>query len=104
MWVACGDDGVVAGFFSLMLAEEGARLDHLWVAPGAQRRGIGSLLLDQAWALAIEHRASAVSIDAEPLAELFYQRYGFHRIAVVPAPIPGDPQRVRPQMLRRCPV
>jgi len=103
VWVACRDDDSIAGFFSLILAGGGAHLDHLWVAPACQGLGIGSLLMDKAWALAIEHRASAVSVDAESLAEAFYERQGFHRIAVVAAPIPGNPQRLRPQMLRLCP-
>jgi len=103
VWVACRDDDSIAGFFSLIMAGGGAHLDHLWVAPACRGLGIGSLLMDKAWTLAIEHRAGAVSVDAEPLAEAFYQRQGFHRIAVVAAPIPGNPQRVRPQMLRPCP-
>ena len=104
VWVACLDYGRIAGFFSLILSDGGAHLDHLWVATDCQRQGIGRLLMERAWALAIERRAGAVSIDAEPLAEAFYQRHGFHRIAAVAAPIPGNPQRVRPQMLRPCPV
>lgn len=100
VWAACLKDGRIAGFFCLVLCGGGARLDHLWVATDCQRQGIGSLLMDKAWALAIECRAGAVSIDAEPQAEAFYLRQGFRRVAVVAAPIPGSPQRVRPQMLR----
>lgn len=102
VWAACLEDGRIAGFFSLILCDGGARLDHLWVATDCQRQGIGGRLMDKAWVLAIEHHAGAVSIDAEPLAEAFYLRQGFHRVAVVAAPIPGSPERMRPQMLRLC--
>ncbi len=39
VWVACRDDDGIAGFFSLILADGGARLDHLWVAPACQGAG-----------------------------------------------------------------
>ena len=103
VWVACRDGDDIVGFFSLILADGSGHLEHLWVASACQRQGIGSLLMDKAWALAIERRATAVGIDAEPLAEAFYRRHGFQRTDVVAAPIPGNPQRLRPQMLRLCP-
>lgn len=37
-------------------------------------------------------------VDADPNAESFYLESGAVRRGVVPAPIPGEPERVRPQL------
>lgn len=98
-WIALCE-GVTAGFFSLHIEGPTARLEHLWVSPLRQRRGIGGMLMRQALQAASESGASAFEADAEPLAEGFYRRHGLNRVGEIAAPIPGDPWRVRPQM--RC--
>ena len=99
IWLAeCGDQA--AGFLGLILMPAAARLDHLWVAPHWQRRGIGGALLRHAFQLAAAAGATMLETDAEPLAEPFYLRQGFVRTGIVAAPIPGDAGRGRPQM--RC--
>lgn len=74
-------------------------LEHLWVDPAAQRRGLGRLLLGHATARARSAGVGAIAIDADPHAEGFYRRCGAQRRGAVAAPIAGQPQRVRPQLL-----
>ncbi|HWY23436.1 MAG TPA: GNAT family N-acetyltransferase [Nevskia sp.] len=91
-------DGALQGFFSLHAFRGGATLSHLWVDPPAQRRGFGSMLLRKALQLAAAGRAQTLQVDAEPSAETFYRRHGLEKVGEIAAPIPGEPQRVRPQM------
>jgi hypothetical protein len=42
--------------------------------------------------------ASGLLIDADPNAELFYIACGATRFGEIPAPITGQPDRVRPQL------
>jgi ribosomal protein S18 acetylase RimI-like enzyme len=91
--------GPVLGFHALReLAPADWELDDLWVDPAHQRRGVGSALMRHAVALARALGAHSLSIDADPNAEPFYAACGAVRIGAVPAPIAGDPARVRPQM------
>lgn len=98
-WVALCEERI-AGFYSLSIEGRTARLEHLWVSPIWQRRGIGGLLMRQALRFAAEGGAGTFEVDAEPLAEGFYRRHGLSRVGEIAAPIPGDAKRVRPQM--RC--
>lgn len=97
----CGE--AIVGFFCLSCSGAEARIEHLWVDPCHQRRGIGAALLEEAVRLAAERGAAAVEADAEPSAEAFYRLQGFERVTTLAAPIPGEAARVRPQMRRRLP-
>ena len=98
-WLALCEE-IVTGFYSQSIEGPTARLEHLWVSPTWQRRGIGGLLMRQALRLASEAGAGIFEVDAEPFAEGFYRRHGLSRVGEIAAPVPGDAQRVRPQM--RC--
>jgi molybdenum cofactor cytidylyltransferase len=91
-------DGQVAGFYSLVPSAQSWELDNLWVAPRFMRRGLGRALLDHALEVAFRGGASSVTVDADPNAESFYLSCGGTRSGEVPAPIPGQPDRVRPQL------
>jgi mannose-6-phosphate isomerase-like protein (cupin superfamily)/GNAT superfamily N-acetyltransferase len=75
------------------------RLHALWVEPAWQRRGLGSRLARHAAGLARAAGERFLAVDAEPLAEGHYLALGALRIGALPAPIPGDDARVRPQLL-----
>ncbi|MBC3760280.1 ribosomal protein S18-alanine N-acetyltransferase [Quadrisphaera oryzae] len=78
-------DGALLGYGGLALAGPDADVQTLAVAPGAQRRGVGGLLLDALVAAAREGGASAVLLevraDNAPAAALYAAR-GFERIGV----------------------
>ena len=92
-------DDTVAGFFQLRLDEPDAALEHLWVRPEQMGHGVGRALLQRA--LDDTHAAGRdrLCIDADPHAEPFYRACGALRVGEVAAPIAGQPQRVRPQMV-----
>jgi len=53
-----------------------AVLDHLWIAPGWMRAGIGTLLFRRAAARARELGAAAMEWESDPNAVGFYGRMG----------------------------
>jgi len=89
----------VVGFYLLVPKSTCWELDHLWVAPRVQRRGIGRALLAHAVDTAHRGGATSIIVDADPNAEPFYIACGAIRQGVVAAPIPTDPGRIRPQLL-----
>ena len=91
-------DAIVTGFFLLEPQQENWTLEHLWVLPDYMRRGIGRALLSHAKDVAAAGGAEALTIDADPYAEPFYQACGAIRVGTIAAPIDGAPNRLRPQM------
>ncbi len=89
----------VAGFYSLVPGTAAWELDHLWVRPRFMRAGIGRALFEHALATAHARGALLVTIDADPNAESFYLACGAERVGAIPAPIAGQPARVRPQLV-----
>jgi GNAT superfamily N-acetyltransferase len=89
---------VVAGFYSLRPSGASWELDHLWVLPEFMHQGIGRALLSHALGTAARGGASEITVDADPNAESFYLECGALRRGEVPAPIGGQPNRVRPQL------
>jgi len=92
-------DGAVVGFFQLRLDGAGAALEHLWVQPQQMGHGIGRTLLQRALDNTRAAGHDRLCIDADPHAEAFYRACGAVRVGEVAAPIAGQPQRVRPQMV-----
>jgi len=97
VFVASVDDPV-AGFYSLAPGAGPWELDDLWVSPRFMHRGLGRELLAHALESARRGGASRVTVDADPNAESFYRENGATRCGEVPAPIPCQPARVRPQL------
>jgi ribosomal protein S18 acetylase RimI-like enzyme len=97
IFVATADVGVV-GFYSLSPSTGPWELDNLWVLPAFMHQGIGCTLLLHALETAARGGASEVTVDADPNAESFYLACGAIRRGEVPAPIVGEPGRVRPQL------
>jgi GNAT superfamily N-acetyltransferase len=70
-------DGRIVGWGQLIPPVEGtAVLDHLWVAPGSMRVGIGTRLFSWAAAMAREQGAAAMEWESDPNAVGFYRRMG----------------------------
>jgi len=91
----------IVGFYSLSPSHDAWKLEDLWVLPRFMERGIGRALMAHALETAARGGASSVTVDADPNAESFYLACGGVRCGEVPAPIPGEPARVRPQLAFR---
>ena len=91
----------IVGFYSLSPSHDAWKLEDLWVLPRFMERGIGQALVAHALETAARGGASSVTVDADPNAESFYLACGAERCGEVPAPIPGQPERVRPQLAFR---
>jgi len=92
-------DGRVVGFYSLVPSASSWELDHLWVAPEHMQRGLGRALVLHALRTARAGGATSLVVDADPNAEAFYVACGAARIGEIAAPIAGEPNRVRPQLV-----
>lgn len=77
-FVVC--DGERVGFYALRPAADGLHLDHLYVHPRCQNRGLGAAVLREIFREA-DARGLVVFVGAlkESAANRFYQRHGFVR-------------------------
>ena len=77
------DDGAVIGYCVVMIAAGEAHLLNLSIAPGWQRRGLGSALLRFVIDLARNHMAGKIYLEVRPsnlAARALYGRAGFAEI------------------------
>lgn len=93
-------DGVSVGFLVVRLIESHLALDHLYVVPEHQRKGIGSAVLGSVLKNA-DAQSLAVKLGAlrDSDSNRFYERHGFAKTAetewdiyYVRTPIPRKPQ------------
>lgn len=89
-------DGALAGVAALERTADGTALEHLWVSPEHQRRGLGEALVRHALACAAAAGDAAVRVTSDPQALGFYERQGARVVTHVPAPMPGAPGRTLP--------
>jgi N-acetylglutamate synthase-like GNAT family acetyltransferase len=90
-------DREVAGCCALVINDDLAELEHMWVRPPHMGSGVGRALF-----LYVRERAAGlgravVELSADPNAEGFYERMGARRIGEVPAEVEGE-QRILPRM------
>jgi ribosomal protein S18 acetylase RimI-like enzyme len=91
------DEDAVVGVCALAEHGDHWQLEHVWVAPASQRRGVGRALVDQALSVARARRPDlTVRVHADPNAVGFYERLGARRIGRIEAPMPGAPSRDLP--------
>jgi GNAT superfamily N-acetyltransferase len=77
-------DGELAGWAQVLAPRNGvSTLDHLWVAPGRMRTGIGSALFGHAAAAARAMGAISMAWEAEPNAAGFYAKMGGRTVMTV---------------------
>jgi ribosomal protein S18 acetylase RimI-like enzyme len=72
VWWAARQGGRVVGYMRI----EGDHLDHLYVHPEAQGRGVGSALLGKARSLS-PLRITLVTFQRNARARAFYEKHGF---------------------------
>jgi GNAT superfamily N-acetyltransferase len=75
VWIA-RHAGRVVGFASLWLFSGSSFLHHLFVDPGAQRRGIGTLLLERSLQR-LSRPATLKCLEANTPARAFYEKHGW---------------------------
>ncbi|MEM6729634.1 MAG: GNAT family N-acetyltransferase, partial [Pseudomonadota bacterium] len=81
------EDGALLGYVELHL--DTAQLCHLFIAPEAQRRGVGSALLAWATDTARAHGLYHLILNADPNAVPFYEAFGASITRMVPSEIAG---------------
>lgn len=72
-------DDEVAGFAVLLIGEEGAELDGLFVEPALWKHGIGRALVEHGAQRAAQAGSPAVEVTANPEARAFYEAVGFEK-------------------------
>ncbi len=87
------------GFYRLSGQTPIGRLSDLWVGPEAIGTGLGKDLAYRAIERARSLGFTALIINSEPNAEGFYTHMGASRVGELPAPLPGEPDRVLPTMM-----
>lgn len=95
------DEAGPVGFYRLSGHAPTGKLSDLWVAPEAIGTGLGKELAYRAMERARDLGFTALSINSEPNAEGFYAHLGATRVGELPAPLPGEPDRVLPTMVLR---
>lgn len=77
------EDGAVVGYGVLMMTVDEAELLNITTVPEYQRRGLGSVLLDQLFGVARSHGAVRMLLEVRPSNEAglaLYRRFGFAEI------------------------
>jgi N-acetylglutamate synthase-like GNAT family acetyltransferase len=89
-------DGQPVGMCAIEDRGQWWALEHLWVDPGSIGQGVGRSLVERAMAVARASHLGRVMAEADPNAAGFYRKLGARQAGVVPAPMPGAPDRVLP--------
>ena len=90
-WVRVAERaGVPVGFIAVDGDAGGCEIIHLWVLPAAMGQGVGRALVAAALGRA---GGRTIEVEADPHAAPFYERVGFVRRGLVPAPMPGAADR-----------
>lgn len=87
----------VLGFYALIIRQDKAELDHMWVAPEHIGSGVGKELFLHAMQHAARRNISQIEILSDPNAEGFYRKMGAHRIGEEASEINGE-RRTLPRL------
>ncbi|MGE5223585.1 MAG: GNAT family N-acetyltransferase [Omnitrophica WOR_2 bacterium] len=69
-------EGVISGWYSLVIQPPTAVLDHLWILPEHIGKGLGRMLFMHALRIAREHEVKKLEIESDPHAVGFYTKMG----------------------------
>jgi N-acetylglutamate synthase-like GNAT family acetyltransferase len=87
----------ILGFYALVVSQDQAELDHMWVSPEQMGTGVGKELFIHAMRGAKGQNISEVEILSDPNAEGFYKKMGAYRTGESVSEIDGQP-RVLPRL------
>src|SRR6266550_5092838 len=93
VYVLASDDEV-RGFYALVVRNDKAELEHLWVTPKHIGTGVGKELFLHAMQRAAGRNVSEVQISSDPNAEGFYQKMEAHRIGEIQADMDDKPRTI----------
>ena len=85
-------DNELLGFYALIVRQNKAELDHLWVAPAHIGTGVGKELFLHAMQSAARRNIPEVEILSDPNAEGFYRKMGAYRSGETVSEIDGQPR------------
>jgi predicted N-acetyltransferase YhbS len=88
----------IVGVAVLQRTTYGGELEHVWVHPDHEGRGIGRALVTAALEAARRAGCGSVRVLSDPFAEPFYRRLHGQRVGAVPAPMPGAPDLMLPEL------
>ena len=91
------DDQRIIGFYALVVSDNRAELDHMWVSPAHLGTGVGKALFVHAMRSAKGQNLSEVEILSDPNAEGFYQKMGAYRTGESVSEVDGQ-ARVLPRL------
>ena len=91
------DGDSILGFYALVLNQDRAELDHMWVSPDYMGSGVGKAMFVHAMRAAKGQNVSEVEILSDPNAEDFYKKMGAYRAGESVSEIDGQP-RVLPRL------
>lgn len=105
-WVLRDDNGVLLGYFLIMLVVDEAHLLNISVRGDLHGRGIGRLLLDKVAQMAREKGMASILLEVRPSnvrAIMLYERFGFVQIGRRKAYYPAaDNAREDAVVMRFC--
>ncbi len=84
------DGSQIAGYYSYSkVSDSTVKLDNIFIHPDHIGRGLGSMLMNDFIARINKLQVATITLDAEPHAEQFYERFGFKSIAQLKSSIPN---------------
>ena len=86
------EKGKLLGFYALIVRDDKAVLDHMWVAPEHIGTGVGKELFIHAMRKAAGQDVSEVEIFSDPNAEGFYKKMGAYRMGETVSEVDGQPR------------
>lgn len=94
---AMTENNEIVGFYVLIIKENSAQLEHLWIKPENIGAGIGRKLFVHALKKAVSLNAENICIASDPHAEGFYEKMGAKRIGNFKTEVEGN-ERILPIM------
>jgi N-acetylglutamate synthase-like GNAT family acetyltransferase len=92
------NNGEIIGFYALIIHENKAELDHMWVTPAHIGAGVGKELFIHAMQTASRRNVNEVGISSDPNAAGFYQKMGAHHAGETISEIDGQ-SRALPRLI-----
>ena len=83
------DGSQIIGYYSYFKnSDSTVKLDNIFIDPDHMGRGLGSVLMNDFIARINKLQVTTITLDAEPNAEKFYERFGFRTIDQLKSSIP----------------